>query len=234
MRKPRSYAEIYNDLDGEIVNLFRVARDNGDQLCKVVELTPFAREEFECAWDPSDDPIEQARRTVVRAFMGFGSAAVTMRRANSRSTKPSTGFRSNSNRSGTTPAHDWHHYPESLVTTIQRLRGVVIENRDALEVIAAHDSPDALIYADPPYVADTRDPGTDYRYEMTNQEHEQLASVLTEAKGAVIVSGYPCDLYEDLYAGWTRAERAALADGAAKRTEVLWMKGIERDLFTQD
>jgi len=78
LRKPRSYAEVYNDLSGEIVNLFRVACDRGDELVRACELTPFARDEFIETWKPSPDPLEQARRTIARSFMGFGSAAATM------------------------------------------------------------------------------------------------------------------------------------------------------------
>lgn len=136
LRKPRAYAEIYNDLDGEVVNLFRVARDDGESLAQACELTPFARAEFSCAYDPADEPLEQARRTLIRAYMGFGSAGA--------SGQP-TGFRANSNRSGTTPAHDWMNYPDCLRQVVQRLRGVVIENRDAAACMRQHDGPETCI-----------------------------------------------------------------------------------------
>lgn len=223
LRKQRSHAEVYNDLDGELVNLFRVARDRGGELRRVLELTPYARAEFSASYEPSEDPIEQARRTVARAYMGFGSNAHVR----------ATGFRSNSDRSGTTPAQDWRHYPLAFGLIVDRLQGVVLENRDALEVIQIHDGPNTLHYIDPPYVSSTRDTGKDYRHEMSNADHEALAKVLHEVTGAVIVSGYPCDLYEGLYIGWARAERAALADGARKRTEVLWMRGIDLGLFAE-
>jgi DNA adenine methylase len=224
LRKPRARAEVYNDLDGEIVNLFRVARDYGDELRHALELTPFSRDEFMASYEPSKDSLEQARRTVARSFMGFGS----------NSHDKATGFRSNANRSGTTPAMDWRHYPREFGAIIERLQGVVIENRDALEVIQIHDSPTTLHYIDPPYVADTRGPGKDYRHEMTDSDHESLAEILHGVNGSVIVSGYPCDLYEKLYSGWERVERDALADGAAKRTEVLWMKIKDDGLFSPD
>lgn len=231
LRKTRSYAEVYNDLDGEIVNLFRVARDHGEELRMALEMTPYAREEFNLAWYPSPDPVEQARRTVVRSFMGFGSSSVTRARKTSKSSKPQTGFRSNSNRSGTIPAHDWKHYPDEFVAIIERLRGVIIENRNAFEVMASHDSKETLFYVDPPYLPETRDKGTDYRFEMDEAGHIQLAEALHHLKGSVIVSGYPSLLYDRLYAGWNRVEHEALADGAAKRTEVLWIKGIDHGLF---
>jgi len=212
LRKPRSYAEVYNDLDGEIVNLFRVVRDHGLELVEALELTPFARDEFVTSYEPCADPVEQARRTVTRSFMGFGSNAHNRK----------TGFRANSNRSGTTPARDWRNYPDALVTSIDRLRGVVIENRDAIAVMAAHDGPETLHYVDPPYVASTRDAGSDYRHEMTDDDHRRLAYFLRTVEGMVVVSGYPSDLYDELFADWRRVDRVALADGASKRTEVLW------------
>ncbi len=224
LRKPRARAEVYNDLDGEIVNLFRVARDQGEALRCALELTPFARAEFAISYEPSADPLEQARRTVVRAFMGFGS----------NSHNKVTGFRSNSNRSGTTPAMDWSHYPAKFGAIIERLQGVVLENRDALEVIRIHDSPATLHYIDPPYLAATRNAGDDYRFEMDDAAHIRLSEVLHDLKGAVIVSGYPSMLYDDLYVGWDRAERASLADGARPRTEVLYMKGIGSELFDKE
>lgn len=220
LQKPRSYGEVYNDLDGEIVNLFRVVRDRGGELIRVLELTPFARDEFLEAYEPSEDALEQARRTMARSFMGFGSAAASGAK---------TGFRANSNRSGTTPAHDWQNFPKNVEPIMNRLRGVVIENKLAIEVMLQHDTPETLHYVDPPYVWDTRSTGNPYckkgyRHEMTDEQHKELATTLRELTGMVIVSGYACPLYDDeLYAGWYRVERPALADGARPRTEVLWM-----------
>lgn len=220
LRKPRSYGEVYNDLGGEIVNLFRVVRDCGNELRARLELTPFAREEYQESFLESTEPIEQARRTLVRSFMGFGSNSLC------RSIK--SGFRANSNRSGTTPAHDWANFPDCLPALIDRLRGVVIENREAEKVIVHHDSAETLHYCDPPYVHETRTQVSHghhgYDYEMTDEQHRELACLLRSLKGAVVVSGYACDLYDqELYADWHRVERAAHADGARDRIEVLWM-----------
>lgn len=215
LRKPRAYAEVYNDLDCDVVNLFRVLRDaeTGARLAELVRLTPFARDEQVEAYDPTDDAVEQARKLIVRSFMGFGSNG----------THRATGFRANSNRSGTTPARDWFNYPEALAAVVDRLRGVTIENRDACEVMAAHDTDEALHYVDPPYLPDTRDAGGDYAHELTADDHEKLLVFLRGLKGAVVLSGYPHSLYDDALPGWTRIERAALADGARARTEVLWI-----------
>lgn len=213
LRKQRSYAEIYNDLDGEVVNLFRVMRDHGDRLREMLQLTPFARDEFLLSYEPAEDPVEQARRTVARCFMGFGSNAHNR----------VTGFRANSNRSGTTPAHDWANYPDAAAAIVERLRGIVVENRAAIEVMQQHDFPETLHYVDPPYTPDTRDKGKDYRHEMNEQDHVDLAEALHGLKGAVVLSGYRSALYDDLYRDWVCIERSALADGARKRIECLWL-----------
>ena len=233
LRKPRSYAEVYNDLDGEVVNLFRVLRDEtlAGRLCAMLALTPFARAEFEAAYEDCDNPVERARRLVIVSFMGFGS--------NGHNTLTRTGFRANSNRSGTTPAHDWSNYPDALRVGVERLRGVVIESRDALDIIRQHDGPRTLHYVDPPYPHSTRDRGgrqRDYRHEMTDNEHRALAATLRAVEGTVVLSGYACDLYDrELYPDWARVERAAHADGARDRVEVLWLnRPLSATLFSDD
>lgn len=237
LRKNPTYAEVYNDMDGEVVNVFRVLRDpiRSARLRSALELTPFARDEFVGAYDDDgvEDPVERARRTIVKSFMGFGSSAIhdvfpRGMRTRPSSWTPPTGFRSNSSRSGTTAATDWSRYPALVPAFCARLADVVIENRDALEVIAQHDTPDTLFYVDPPYLGETRHTnrtqGKVYTHEMTEEEdHRALAEVLKEVEGMVVVSGYHSDLYTELYQGWSVREIKSFADGAARRTEVLWL-----------
>lgn len=221
LQKPRTYSEVINDMDGEVCNVFRVLRDptQARELERLLRLTPFARIEFDAAYLAAADPIEQARRSIVRSFMGFGSAA--------HNSDHKTGFRANSNRSGTTPAHDWCNYPNVLTEFTARLMGVVIENRAAAEIIQQHDSFETLHYVDPPYPLSTRNSlrkNGCYRFEMTDDDHRALASVLYEVFGMVVLSGYPCELYDrELFPDWQRIERPSFADGAEPRTEVLWL-----------
>ncbi|WP_428668069.1 DNA adenine methylase [Reyranella sp.] len=247
LRKPRAYAEIYNDLDDWIVNLFKVLRDR-DQAARLIELlrlTPFARLEFEESDQLADDAVENARRMVIRAFMGFGSnahASAPASRSGFRSivrgvnhNDPrtgfrSTGFRANSNRSGTTPAQDWANYPNAVGALVERLQGVVIEHRDAFEVMAQHDTPATLHYVDPPYLPETRSPSNRYdlkyrmyRHELTVEDHRRLLDVVRGLSGMVVLSGYPSDLYDQALKGWRRVTKRAFADGARERTEVLWL-----------
>ncbi len=216
MLKERSYAEIYNDLDGEVVNVFRVLRDKkkGARLEKLLQRTPYSREDFEISYKHSRSEVERARRTIIRSFMGWGSDSISRTKAshagfNTRiSSIMSTGFRWNSNRSGTTPAQDWKNYPASIPLFIDRLQGVVIENRDGKTILEEMDRPDALHYLDPPYPMSVRQPGTThthrYRWEMNDAQHEQLAELLKSLKGMVVISSYTSALYDRLYRGWEK------------------------------
>jgi DNA adenine methylase len=223
LRKERAYAEVYNDLDAEAVNFFRVLRDDrmARQLVQELELTPFAREEFQRAYEPAADPIERARRLAIRSFMGFGSDGATG--------EYRTGFRANSNRSGSTPAQDWRNYPEALTLIVKRLRGVVIEHGEATDIMRTHDGPATLHFVDPPYLLELRSStnrrrgGGTYRHELTDTQHLALLDSLKELAGMVILCGYPSDAYDAALPDWHRVERAALADGARPRTEVLWI-----------
>jgi DNA adenine methylase len=226
MQKPRSYAEVYNDKWDTVVNVFRVLRDpiSAAELRRRIELTPFARTEFllcgEAIIRNETDPIEKARLTIARSFMGFGSASTNA--------EHSTGFRSNSNRSGSTPAHDWMNYPSHIDSFVKRLKGVIIENREYYDVLKAHDAPTTLHYLDPPYVHATRNlkrGNAMYAYELSDDEHRELALHLQSLLGMVVLSGYNSDLYEELYGElkWTKIEMSAHADGAKDRVECLWL-----------
>jgi DNA adenine methylase len=220
LRKPRVWSEVYNDIDGEVVNFFQVLRDNGEQLLEQLRLTPFARAEFELSYEPTLDPVELARRTVVRSFMGRSSAATH------RSHK--TGFRAKSG-GNTPPEQDWVNLPGALDAVVKRLQGVVIEHRDAIEVMRRHDGPHTLHYVDPPYPLSTRHTGGVgcYAQELTDDDHRQLAAAVRDLEGPAIVSGYPCELYdEELFPEWERLTKTAVASGAnggVERTEVLWL-----------
>lgn len=221
IRKPAVFSEIYNDLDDRLVNVFRVLRDpaKSEQLQRLLELTPFSRTEFEGAYlEDTSDEVERARRTLIMSFMGFGSDSI------GRGYR--TGFRAKSNRSGTTPAHDWANYPPHVSAFHQRLRAVVIEHQQAIAVMLKHDDAHTLHYVDPPYVLDTRSASRGrhgYRHELTDEEHRSLAEVLRHLSGMVVLSGYACPLYDELYGDWEVRSLETFADGAQPRVERLWL-----------
>jgi len=223
LQKERSYAEVYNDLDRAVVNFFEVLRDPVARasLVESIIMTPYARNEFDQAWEPSGDPIEEARRLAIRAQMGFGSAGAT---------KGTTGFRIDTKREYGTAQHLWALYPEAIAAAGQRLSGVLIENRPAIEVMRAHDGPTTLHFVDPPYMLGTRVLQANgrgyYRHEMTDDDHAQLLEALLELEGFVVLSGYSSSLYNDRLKGWpqysTKA-RISAGRGTALRTEVIWV-----------
>lgn len=224
LQKPRSYAEVINDKWDTVINVFQCLRDPeiAAQLREQLRLTPFARSEFNLAFGHRPRhraDIEAARLCILRSFAGFSSAATNGDYA--------TGFRSNSNRSGTTPAQDWMHYPDSITVFVERLQGVIIENKDALDLIPQHDTPHTLFYCDPPYQVGTRNMARGnavYSCDMDDNDHGRLAQVLRAVKGMVILSGYASPLYDcELFPDWRRMEVAWRADGARKRTEVIWL-----------
>lgn len=235
LRKPRARGEVYNDIWQRVVDVFRVLRDpvQATELGRRLALTPFARAEFQAASVEAfqtEDIVERARLTIVRAFLGFGSTSVD-------EAFP-TGFRSNSMRSNTTPAVEWANYPEQIEVFVERLRGVIIENRPAIEVMQGFDEPDTLHYVDPPYVHDTRKFGNrydrkGYAHEMSDEDHAALAEALLGLKGMVVLSGYPHPLYDEMFRDWRRVEAAAFADGARERTEVLWINPAASEATVQ-
>jgi DNA adenine methylase len=184
-----------------------------------LELPPFGRIEFQDSYLPTDHPVERARRLVVRSFQGFGSGSFNRNYC--------TGFRAASKQTGRPHALDWANIPECLWLVTERLKGVVIECRDALEVIRQQDHTDTLFYLDPPYLQSTRPTSNrkQYVFELSVSDHESLARLLKGIKGKAIISGYPSDTYQHLYADWSRTEKTVQVSGqsgSVKRTEVLW------------
>lgn len=213
--------ETYNDIDGEVVNFFRVLRDQRERLIEAIGLTPFAREEFYRALAGSGEGItalERARRFYVRARQartGLAQTASLGRWANCKRT-------SRTGMSGVISR--WLGAIEDLPAIALRLLRVQIENRPALEVIRLYDDRDTLFYCDPPYVHSSRGDARAYGYEMSDAEHRELAEALHRIRGRAAVSGYRCDLMDELYKDWKRHDAPSKACHSVKklRREALW------------
>jgi DNA adenine methylase len=222
INRPAAAVETYNDIDGEVVNFFKVLREQTDDLMKAIALTPFSREEFYWAVAPAFEdvtPIERARRFFVRARQartGLAQTASLGRWANCINT-------SRAGMSGVVSR--WLGSVDALPEIAVRFLRVQIENRPAVEVISLYDDPQTLFYCDPPYVHVTRGDDKAYRFEMDDKEHRSLADYLGKTRGKVAVSGYRCDLMDTLYSGWRLYEPPARYCHSVKelRYEALWM-----------
>jgi DNA adenine methylase len=222
--------ETINDASGDVVNLFRVQRDNGAELAERIRLTPWAADEFALCTQPTDDPIEAARRFYFRCWAAIRPFDTLP--AFRRQTFISTG---RNNSAPMTSAAKLFARVDHLPEITERLRGVAIENMDALEFLPRYDADTAVHYVDPPYLYSTRKANTRSAYpvEFAKREgdadvlaHIKLAEVLRGLEGYVLLSGYPSDLYEALYEahGWQRVDREARVNGGKRMaTESLWL-----------
>ncbi len=221
-RKP-SPVETYNDIDGEVANFFSVLRDQKERLIEAIGLTPFSREEFYRAVSVNGaskelPALERGRLFFVRARQartGLAQTASLGRWANCKNT-------SRAGMSGVVSR--WLGSIEDLPEIALRLLRVQIENRPAVEVVSLYDDRDTLFYCDPPYVHSTRGDAKAYGFEMNDGEHRDLARALNRAKAMVAVSGYRCDLMDELYKGWRCNEAPPKTCHSIKkmRTEALW------------
>jgi len=196
-REP-SPIEVYNDLNGRIVNLFRVLREKPLEFLSLIYLTPCSREEYDICHNEEfccqneDSDLERARRVLViitQSMMGRGL----------RGRKAGWGYSISTTSSN--QAKRWANILSKLILAINRIKDVQIENLPAIEIIKRYDTEDTLFYCDPPYVLSTRS-GKEYEFEMTDNQHIELSKVLHAVKGKVALSGYNCKLMEDLYADW--------------------------------
>lgn len=224
-----SPVETYNDLDGDVVNFFRVLRTHKEELLEAIGLTPFSREELRLSVNNDNGNLsdfERARRFFVRARQvrtGLAQTASEGRWAHCKLTS----------RAGMAGAVSrWLGSVEGLSEVAQRLLRVQIENDPALQVIERYDSPETLFYCDPPYVHESRTDTSAYAYEMSDSEHRELANLLHRVQGKVAVSGYHSALMNELYGDWLSIEappRKAHSTNTRpdntkqERTETLWI-----------
>lgn len=212
LRKPPSKLETFNDLDDRIVNFFRVLREDPEELIRRIRLTPWARAEFELCQELTEDPMENARRWFVLCWQSVSKPGGSWRSMYDYSARP---------RSAPMDGIEIDH----LYVIADRFKLVQIEHRDALDVIQLYQGKETLIYFDPPYVKSTRVNKDYYAFDVDDEFHIAAAQILLEAEGFVVVSGYPSELYTELYEshGWERRDKDTVANKGAKRTESIWL-----------
>lgn len=212
--KPRSNIETVNDLDGNVVNLFEWIKRDPEKLAHEIYWTPYARQVYEDAFRAvPEDSFEKAVNFYIRLNMGHGF----------RTTGEKVGWKNDvQGRERAYATNDWCNLPERIMQAAERLRGVQIENRPAVELIQRFNSPRVLVYLDPPYLLETRH-GKQYRCEMDRQGHMKLLEAALQHKGPVIISGYESELYNDMLKGWRKETTTCYSQVCSRKTEVLWM-----------
>lgn len=215
-RKRPAPLNVLNDINGDVVNFFRVLRERRDELIELIDLTPWSRDEYENALETNaSDPLERARQFYVIAYQSFVGGGTGDKK---------TGWRHQIDwKRGTAVTGEWSRL-SGLRKAADLLKHAQIENDHAHRIIARYDSAKTLFYVDPPYVIRARARGIGrYSYEMDEQQHRELAIKLKSVTGYVLLSGYRSELYEELYDGWTRLEKSTTTSGNSVATEYLWL-----------
>lgn len=229
--KSRSAIETVNDIDGDVVNLFDWIRKDPARLAHAIRFTPYARDEYDRAWAAQYTETDNFRRAVnfyIRMMMGHGF----------RTTGEKVGWKNDvQGREAAYAAKCWAKTPEVIIQAAERLRGVQIENRPAVELIRRFNYQNVLIYADPPYMLGTRQNRKQYRHEMTDDDHMELLEAIKAHRGPAIISGYDSDLYNRELKGWYKDGRTSFTQTASKRREILWMNfepAAQMDMFREE
>lgn len=213
--KPRSNIETVNDLDGNVVNLFEWIKKDPAKLAHEIYYTPYARQVYEEAFQAvPEDSLGRAVNFYIRLNMGHGF----------RTNGEKVGWKNDvQGRERAYASQDWINLPSKIMQAAERLRGVQIENRPAVELMQRFNYSNVLVYLDPPYMPDTRH-GKQYRFEMYSKEsHEELLDVAKKHKGPVLISGYDSGLYNEMLKDWYREEKTCYSQVCSRKREVLWM-----------
>lgn len=212
--KQRSDIETVNDLDGNVANLFEWIKKDPERLAKEVYYTPYARQVYEENFGRvQKNSLYKAVHFLIKLNMGHGF----------RTNGGKAGWKSDiQGREKAYAAMDWTTLPDRILEAAERLRGVQIECRPAIDLIPRYNFPNVLIYADPPYMLETRH-GKQYKEEMTDKDHEVLLTLLKLHKGPALISGYESDLYNEMLKDWHREETYCYSQAGSRKKEVLWM-----------
>ena len=208
--------ETVNDIDGEVINFFRMIQDlhTREQLQERLDYTPYARDVFDLARrSDSDDDIDRAANFAVKSMQTHCFRMID----------DHGGWKKDVH--GREAAYALRYFNDLSKTIAEiaiRLKNVQIENRPAIELIKRFDHENVLIYIDPPYVLSTRN-RKQYRHEMTDDDHKELLDVSCNSKAMIMISGYGCKIYNDKLSGWRKEQVKTRASNNAVRVESLWM-----------
>lgn len=222
LKKERAEVEIYNDINEDVVNFFRLLRnkEQAAELKRLCELTPYARSEHQFCQEslPSTCPIESARRFVFLSYASYPCGPLERKNF----------LMADTSRKARGYEKSWANYPENLAALCERLKMVTIENMDAFKLIDRCDSKDSLFYIDPPYLPSTRT-NRFYKNELTEEDHISLSAKLKSIRGRVVLSAYDSPLYEELYKDWNTKSRKVKNTEHKERTEKLYLNFVTEE-----
>jgi DNA adenine methylase len=214
--KAPSAIETVNDLDGEVVNLFRCIQQDSERLARLVMTTPFSREVYDMQFETDNsyaDRYQRAAGFLVRCWQGHGF----------RTNGYKVGWRNDvQGRESMYALWNWYRLPDWIIEVAERLRKVQIECRPALEVTGRFNYPNVFMYIDPPYLLDTRR-GKQYRHEMSDTDHEELLQAVLQSRAKIMISGYESEMYNEYLQGWQKGYFTSCAEKGKPRQEVVWM-----------
>lgn len=214
--KPLSAIETVNDLDSDVVNLFRCIQQDSERLARLVMTTPYSREEYDLQFEPDNTCAswyQKAAGFLIQCWQGYGF------RANGNI----VGWRNDvHSRERAYALWNWYRLPDWIIEIAERLRKVQIENRPALEVMKRFNYPNVFMYIDPPYLLGLRN-GKQYRHEMPDADHEELLQTSLQSRAKIMISGYESEMYNDYLQGWHKEYFISCAEHGKPRKEVVWM-----------
>lgn len=216
--KPVSAIETINDLDSDVINLFRCIRKDSERLARLIMTTPFSRQEYDSQFEESERALyisdfERAAGFLIRCWQGHGY----------RTNGYKVGWKNDvQGREKMYALWNWYRLPEWIIDIAERMRKVQIENRPALEVIKRFDCETVFMYIDPPYLLGTRT-GKQYMHEMTDTDHEELLKEILQNRAKIMISGYESDMYNDYLKEWNKVYFNSCAEQGRPRQEVVWI-----------
>lgn len=228
--KPVSEIETINDLDSDVINLFRCIQKDSERLARLVMTTPFSREEYDRQFEDLEHTLyisnfERAAGFLIRCWQGHGF----------RTNGYKVGWKNDvQGREKMYALWNWYRLPEWIIEIAERLRKVQIENRPALEVIKRFDYETVFMYIDPPYLLGTRT-GKQYMHEMTDTDHEELLKEILQSRAKIVISGYESDMYNDYLKEWKKVYFNSCAEQGRPRQEIVWINydiGQQLTLFS--
>jgi len=211
-----------NDINNEVINLFKVLRDHHEDFLRAVYFTPFSRTELnniitDCINNVQCSDIEKARRYFAKSQLGFGANG-------SQNNHYGCGFEWAIHDSNFYRVDNWNLKLQRLSKIVDKLRHFQIDNKSCLDLFDSVNKPGNIVYFDPPYLLSTRKSKKRYHHEVDNDFHINLADHIKNAKSFVAVSGYDSPLYNELFSDYYKSVDIAKRSNVGKliTTECLW------------